>query len=342
MSISDQITRLNNAKANIKQAIENKGVTVDDSATLDQYPSLIDSIEVGGGNSGDIESVWNIFTNNGTRGEYLFYNCSALTELDLSNFDTSNVTNMNNMFYNCNKLATLDVSNWNTSKVTNMTYMFSSCGSLTTLDLSDFNTSNVTVMYSMFSFSGKLTTLDLSNFNTSKVTSMNNMFSYCSALTQLDLSNFDTSKVTSMNNMFSGCNSLHTLHLDNCSNATISKIITSSGFPTNAIEGVTRTIYCKEENAAGLTAPTNWVFEFIPEPCSNCGNIDCDGNCNTGGGDMGGGDYCPYCGDPSCEYPTKGLNAVCPECRRQYKATNRNCVCHSMHDFDGDGNPDIM
>ena len=63
--------------------------------------------------------------------------------------------------------------------------------------------------------------------------------------------------------MFSGCTSLHTLRLDNCSNDTISKIIASGGFPTNAIEGVTRTIYCKEENAAGLTAPTNWVFSYV-------------------------------------------------------------------------------
>jgi hypothetical protein len=66
-----------------------------------------------------------------------------------------------------------------------------------------------------------------------------------------------------MGYMFSGCSKLHTLRLDNCSNDTINKIITSSGFPIKTIEGVTRKIYCKEENAAGLTAPTNWIFEYI-------------------------------------------------------------------------------
>ena len=59
------------------------------------------------------------------------------------------------------------------------------------------------------------------------------------------------------------CTSLHTLRLDNCDNTTISKIIKSSGFPINAIEGVTRTIYCKRANAEGLTAPTNWAFSYI-------------------------------------------------------------------------------
>lgn len=48
MSIATEITRLQNAKADIKSAIEAKGVTVG-NATLDQYASKIESIQVGGG-----------------------------------------------------------------------------------------------------------------------------------------------------------------------------------------------------------------------------------------------------------------------------------------------------
>jgi hypothetical protein len=33
--------------------------------------------------------------------------------------------------------------------------------------------------------------------------------------------------------------------------------------PTDAIDGVTRTIYCKEENAIGLTPPENWEFSYV-------------------------------------------------------------------------------
>ena len=49
MAISDEITRLQQAKAALKTSIEGKGVTVSSDATLDDYPALVDSIETGGG-----------------------------------------------------------------------------------------------------------------------------------------------------------------------------------------------------------------------------------------------------------------------------------------------------
>lgn len=49
MSIATEITRLQTAKADLKTAIESKGVTVAASATLDDYADLVDAIETGGG-----------------------------------------------------------------------------------------------------------------------------------------------------------------------------------------------------------------------------------------------------------------------------------------------------
>ncbi len=49
MSVADEVTRLSSAKADIKVAIEGKGVTVSASAKLDDYAALIDDIEQGGG-----------------------------------------------------------------------------------------------------------------------------------------------------------------------------------------------------------------------------------------------------------------------------------------------------
>ena len=49
MGIQTELTRITNAKAAIKAAIEGKGVTVPDSTLLDGMASLIESIEVGGG-----------------------------------------------------------------------------------------------------------------------------------------------------------------------------------------------------------------------------------------------------------------------------------------------------
>jgi len=51
MAISDEIARLRQAKADLKTAIENKGVTVPSSTKLDGYADLVDSIVTGEGSS---------------------------------------------------------------------------------------------------------------------------------------------------------------------------------------------------------------------------------------------------------------------------------------------------
>ena len=53
MSISSEISRLQTAKASLKTAIENKGVTVPSSTTLSGYADLVSSIPTGGGTSTD-------------------------------------------------------------------------------------------------------------------------------------------------------------------------------------------------------------------------------------------------------------------------------------------------
>ena len=50
MSIQTELTRLTNAKAAIKAAIEGKGVTVPDGTLLDGMAALIESIQAGGVN----------------------------------------------------------------------------------------------------------------------------------------------------------------------------------------------------------------------------------------------------------------------------------------------------
>ena len=64
MSIQTELTRLTNAKAAIKTAIEGKGVTVPEATLLDGMASLIESIEAGGAPSLQSKSV--TYTANGT------------------------------------------------------------------------------------------------------------------------------------------------------------------------------------------------------------------------------------------------------------------------------------
>lgn len=48
MSVASEITRLQNAKADLKTAIEGKGVIVPSSTKLDGYADLVNSISGGG------------------------------------------------------------------------------------------------------------------------------------------------------------------------------------------------------------------------------------------------------------------------------------------------------
>ena len=56
MSIQTELTRLTNAKAAIKAAIEGKGVTVPAGTLLDGMAALIEAIEAGGGGSFDLSN----------------------------------------------------------------------------------------------------------------------------------------------------------------------------------------------------------------------------------------------------------------------------------------------
>lgn len=49
MSIADDLTRIQGAKADLRTSIQAKGVTVPASAKIDDYPDYVDAIQTGGG-----------------------------------------------------------------------------------------------------------------------------------------------------------------------------------------------------------------------------------------------------------------------------------------------------
>ena len=159
----------------------------------------------------DVNKTGKIYANEDS--SYMFRGCSALTSLDVSNFDTSNVTNMSYMFYHCNSLTSLDLSSFDTSNVIYINSMFGGCSALTSLDLSGFNTSNVTEMSYMFYNCNKLTSLNLSDWNTSNVTTMDSMFYNCSKLTSILVGDgWNTSNVNNMYHMFYNCGVSNVTH----------------------------------------------------------------------------------------------------------------------------------
>ena len=72
---------------------------------------------------------------------YMFYNCSALTNLDgLKNWNTSDVTDMSGMFYDCSSLTNCEgLKNWNTYNIECSYFMFFGCTSLAKIGVSNTN-----------------------------------------------------------------------------------------------------------------------------------------------------------------------------------------------------------
>ena len=160
-------------------------------------------------NLSEIKGIENLNTEKVTNMGFMFYDCYALTSLDVSKFDTQNVEDMSNIFASCEKLKSLNVSNFNTQNVKNMSLMFYNCIGLTSLDLSKFNTQNVENMRNMFRRCKGLNSLNLSKFDTQNVTDMSYMFWNSSALTTIYVSDkFVTTKVSSGAKMFQGCENL--------------------------------------------------------------------------------------------------------------------------------------
>lgn len=81
----------------------------------------------------------------------LFKGMSDAIYIETGDFDTSKVTNMYCMFYECGALTSLDVSKFDISKVTDMSYMFAGCKALITITASEkFVTDKVTDSSGMF------------------------------------------------------------------------------------------------------------------------------------------------------------------------------------------------
>ena len=173
-----------------------------------------------------IANIGNLNISKADGMSYLFYECNALTQLDLSNWDTSNIQYMIATFDGCNNLTELNCSTWNTGKVYNMQLAFYNCNSLETIPVRDWNTKSVMYMDKAFGNCTSLINLDVSKWDTSKVVELTNTFYHCSSLKTLDVSKWKTSNVLRSDSLFSGCEKLTALDV---SKWDTSNITTASG-----------------------------------------------------------------------------------------------------------------
>ena len=128
----------------------------------------------------------------------------------MSNLVTDKVESMNGMFYQCSALKDVDLSRFNTKNVTDMYAMFFTCQSLTSLNLSSFDTRKVKSMYAMFKDCHALKEINLRNFDMVKATTVQDMFYGCFDLKTIYCNNdwSASETLTESHNLFKECHSL--------------------------------------------------------------------------------------------------------------------------------------
>ena len=170
MALQDEITRIKQAKADIKASIEAKGGTVG-NGTIDTYASAIDNLPSGGSGGEDIYEYFSNVANAGSlNGRHLIKKLPMI--------DTSNVTSMNSTFDGWNNLEEIPLLD--TSNVTSMSSTFRNCA-ITTIPA--INTQNVSKFDSAFYGCSKLYELPTLNFKS--VISSSSFVYACSKLTIL-------------------------------------------------------------------------------------------------------------------------------------------------------------
>lgn len=232
MSIVSEITRLQNAKSDIKASIENKGVTVGDG-TIDTYASKINEISTSSAVLGtktitengtykasddNLDGYSSVDVNVGgleiNDGSYLFYNGARLSSFDglidvlknpvsLSSFmfsSTKNIIITNDKLEKLKKI--------NTSNCTKFDYAFNNVkfdDSINLIDLNNWDMSKATTLQSAFyhtSFGN--TKLLIDKWNISSVINIYGLFNG-SDIKEIDVSNWNVENVTDMGYMFYTC-----------------------------------------------------------------------------------------------------------------------------------------
>lgn len=209
---ADKLNRIIDTKANIKQAIIDKGVDVADDVVFADYPSKISEIQSDGGKveiADGTKFAYSTFTDfpeydisylsNMTDTSYIFYYCNNLTSLP--KIDLKNSPTLQNAFNRCDNITELSLIN--TNNIVTMDNAFTGCYKLKEISI---DTSAVTKAYQSFSNCNSLLKL---NINTSKMTDMRLMLNNCTSLT--DLGALDASSLPSItftNNIFSKCTAL--------------------------------------------------------------------------------------------------------------------------------------
>ena len=250
-TIAENLTLLESTKANIKQAIVNKGVSVSDTDTFASYADKIGQIS--GGSSaaaldfGTINYAYaptilkngldasvaylNKWTGNNFNSDpelmfmpkfeivdsepvnidYVGSNFPKLLIFPDIDFKHKDINGYGLMVHS--KAMSIHLKNINFTGI--LQSLFNDCPNLVELTYSGLTIdSDVTDASSCFQNCQQLTAVpDLFNGAQTGLTNLSNMFSGCSNMTTIDLSSWKFGQVTSMNSMFTNCMNVQTIDI---------------------------------------------------------------------------------------------------------------------------------
>lgn len=254
-TLVENVAKVTAAHAALKTAIAAKGVAVPDGTKLTGMPALVDAIQTGGTTEPtnaracfsaddyagglvvpktmvvDMTAIDNLkyffydcqaitslelpvgFGQNATSLYYCFYNCKALTSLTLPANLGKIATNLNACFYACAAMTSLELPAGFGQAATNLANCFFQCGSLTSLTLPDGFGNAATDFTNCFFSCVSMTSLTLpANFGQAAA-NLGSCFHDCVNLTALALPDGFGQNATSLYNCFYSCTKLTSLHL---------------------------------------------------------------------------------------------------------------------------------
>lgn len=214
----------------------------------------------------DVEYI-NFRSDNLTTVARMFAGCSSLESYDLSKLNLQNVVNAAGMFAGATSLMSVNFTGTNATKLEDVSTMFQNCSSLISASLNGLNCSTVTTMESMFSGCSGLTGVSLAAVDTSHVTTFSRMFEECTSLPSINLGSINTSAAQDLSYMLSGCSALTSLNLTdfNTSKATTLEGVFSGCSGLKAID------------LAGFNMGTASNLSYMFSNCTGLTTIDMSG-----------------------------------------------------------------
>lgn len=254
-TLAENVAKVTAAHAALKTAIAAKGVAVPDGTKLSAMPALVEQIQTGGATEPtnaracfaaddyagglvvpktmvvDMTATDNLkyffydcraitslelpagFGQNATSLYYCFYNCKALTSLALPANLGKVATNLNSCFYTCAAMTSLELPAGFGLAATDLANCFFQCGSLTSLTLPDGFGHAATDFANCFFSCRSMTSLTLpANFGQAAA-NLGSCFHNCVKLTSLTLPDGFGQNAITLYNCFSGDSRLTSLHL---------------------------------------------------------------------------------------------------------------------------------